>query len=29
MKSDESAFVLVRNQHLSQGNYLTKAKPRI
>jgi hypothetical protein len=28
-KSDESASILVWNQHLVQGNRLTKAKPRI
>jgi hypothetical protein len=31
MKSDESTSTLMRNQHLDQGNRLTKekAKPRI
>jgi hypothetical protein len=28
-KSDESASALARNQHLNQGNCLTKAKLRI
>jgi hypothetical protein len=29
MKNDESASTLTRNQHLNQGNRLTKAKLRI
>jgi hypothetical protein len=29
MKSNESAFILARYQHLSQGNRLTKAKMRL